>query len=230
MKKRIMLFFLSACLLLLTGCSLLDRSYSVVEPHSRKYWESEAETTLRAENYQDMVNDLLILVGQHTENAVIRLYDYSDDMTVAETLDAAAAEVQQETPLGSYAVEYITSSSQALRGYYEITVSIRYRRSAEQVQAVVNATSIEALPELLTAALEMEKTDLAVRIAYFQEEQRTQVDAIVSALREERGLQDAAPWMVSYYPFTGSVGLIEFDWSGEEEAAGTEGNPAENHL
>lgn len=229
MKKLIMLFFLAACLLL-TGCSLLVRSYSVVEPHSRKYWESEAETTLRAENYQDVVNDLLILVGQHTENAVIRLYDYSDDMTVAETLDAAASEVQQETPLGSYAVEYITSSSQALRGYYEITVSIRYRRSAEQVQAVVNATSIEALPELLSAALEMEKTDLAVRIAYFQEEQRTQVDAIVSAVREERGLQDAAPWTVSYYPFTGSVGLIEFDWSEEGKDTGTEGNPAENNL
>lgn len=229
--------FLAACLLL-TGCALLDRSYSVVEPHSRKYWESEAETTLRAENYQDMVNDLLILVGQHTENAVIRLYDYSDDMTVAETLDAAASEVQQETPLGSYAVEYITSSSQALRGYYEISVSIRYRRSAEQVQAVVNATSIEALPELLTAALEAEKTDLAVRIGYFQEEQRTQVDAIVSAVREASGLQDAAPWIVSYYPFAGSVGLIEFDWSGEAADTGTEEErlpdreelPLENHI
>ena len=45
---------------LLTGCaSLLERSYTTSEPHSSKFWESEAADTLRAENRQDMVNDLL---------------------------------------------------------------------------------------------------------------------------------------------------------------------------
>ena len=45
----------------LTGCSaLLERNYATVEPHSSKFWESEAAGTLRAENYQDIVNDLLI--------------------------------------------------------------------------------------------------------------------------------------------------------------------------
>ena len=53
-------------LCLLTGCaSLLERSYTTVEPHSSKFWESEAADTLRAENYQDIVNDLLLLIGQH---------------------------------------------------------------------------------------------------------------------------------------------------------------------
>lgn len=43
---------------LLTGCaSLLERSYTTSEPHSSKFWESEAAATLRAENRQDMVND-----------------------------------------------------------------------------------------------------------------------------------------------------------------------------
>ena len=63
-----------ACLAL-TGCSaLLEREYATVEPHSSKFWESEAAGTLRAENYQDIVNDLLILIGQHTESAAVRLY------------------------------------------------------------------------------------------------------------------------------------------------------------
>ena len=64
----------------LTGCSaLLERNYATVEPHSSKFWESEAAGTLRAENYQDIVNDLLILIGQHTESATVRLYNYEDD-------------------------------------------------------------------------------------------------------------------------------------------------------
>ena len=39
---------------LLTGCaSLLERSYTTSEPHSSKFWESEAAATLRAENRPD---------------------------------------------------------------------------------------------------------------------------------------------------------------------------------
>ena len=211
MKKAYLAVLLAACLLL-SGCSLLERSYSVVEPHNEKYWESD--TTLRAENYQDVVNDLLILVGQHAESAVIRLYNYGDDMTVANTLEAAANEVRQETPMGSYAVEYITASAQRLRGFYEIAVSISYRRTAEQVQAVVNATSVEALPELLKAALESDKTNLAVRVGYFQD-QYAQVKEIVETLRQERGIPEEEFWSVIYYPSVQTVGMIEFDWSGE---------------
>ena len=84
---------------LLTGCaSLLEREYSAVEPHSSKFWESEAAGTLRAENYQDIVNDLLILIGQHSEGATLRLYNFKDDSTVADALEKAAVEIQQETP------------------------------------------------------------------------------------------------------------------------------------
>ena len=118
MRLRRLLGLLCACLAL-TGCSaLLERDYATVEPHSSRFWESEAAGTLRAENYQDIVNDLLILIGQHTESATVRLYNYEDDVTVADALERATTEVQQETSMGAYAVEYITASSRSQRGYY----------------------------------------------------------------------------------------------------------------
>ena len=142
-------------LCLLTGCApLLERSYTVSEPHSSKLWESEAAGTLRAENHQDIVNDLLILIGQHTESAVLRLYGFEDDQAAMEQMDQAMLEDQQETPLGAYAVEYITAVEQPQRSCYEMNVQISYRRSAEQVQTIVNATSPSALHDLLTAALD----------------------------------------------------------------------------
>ena len=83
MKWRPMVWMLVS-LCLLTGCaSLLERTYSKVEPHSSRFWESEAADTLRAENYQDIVNDLLILIGQHTESASLRLYNFEDDLAAA---------------------------------------------------------------------------------------------------------------------------------------------------
>ena len=206
-------------LCLLTGCSaLLEREYVVSEPHSSKFWESDAAGTLRAENYQDIVNDLLILIGQHTESATVRLYNYEDDVTVADALERATTEVQQETSMGAYAVEYITASSRAQRAYYEISLEIRYRRTVEQIQAVVNATSTEALQALLETALDEGRTELAVRIGYWGEDDQARVEEIVSRVREDRGLTDTPPWSISYYPPGGTVGLIEFALDGTAAA------------
>ena len=220
--------------LLLTGCSpLLEREYSTTEPHSSKFWESEAAGTLRAENYQDIVNDLLLLIGQHTENAAIRLYNFEDDVSVADTLEQATVEIQAQTPLGAYAVAYITSSSQSQRGYYEAAVQIGYRRTAEQIQAVVNATRPEAVSSLLESALEDGRTELAVRIGYWGQDGQSGIESAVTQVREEHGLTEETPWVVNYYPAEGPVGLVEFllDPSEEDIAASSDreasGEPAE---
>ena len=198
-------------LCLLTGCaSLLEREYSTAEPHSSKFWESEATDTLRAENYQDIVNDLLILIGQHAEQATLRLYNFKDDLTVADILERATVEIQQETPLGAYAVAYITSSAQAQRSYYEVSLQIGYRRTVEQLQAVVNATSPEAVSSLLESALEAGKTELAVRIGYWGADGREKVESAMQQVREERELTETPMWVVNYYPAQGPVGLLEF--------------------
>ena len=207
-------------LCLLTGCaSLLERTYSKVEPHSSRFWESEAADTLRAENYQDIVNDLLILIGQHTESASLRLYNFEDDLAAAAAMEQAAAETQQETPLGAYAVEYMTSAGQSRRGYYEATVKISYRRTAEQVQSLVNATSPEAVYSLLDAALDEGRTELAIRVSYWGTDGRERVEAAVEQLRKERGLEETPTWQVNYYPDSGQVGLVEFLMDSETTAA-----------
>ena len=216
--------------LLLTGCSpLLERAYSTTEPHSSKFWESEAAGTLRAENYQDIVNDLLLLIGQHTESAAIRLYNFEDEVSVADTLERAAVEIQEQTPLGAYAVTYITTSSQSQRGYYEIAVKIGYRRSAEQIQSVVNATRPEAVSSLLEAALQDGRTELAVRIGYWGQDGQSGIESAVAQVREEQGLTEETPWLVNYYPAEGPVGLVEFllDPTEEELAAFAAEHPEE---
>lgn len=214
--KRIWAALLALCLL--TGCaSLLERSYSVSEPHSSKYWESEASGTLRAENDQDIVNDLLILIGQHTESATLRLYNFSDEQAASDALERAAREVQQETALGAYAVEYITYVSQTQRAYYEADLQLVYRRSAEQLQTIVNATSITALGDLLEAALDGGRQELAVRIGYWQPDDPERIAQTMAALREERSIPEESVWIVRFYPQTDPVGIIEFLLKPSEE-------------
>ena len=171
------------------------------------------------DSYQDIVNDLLILIGQHTESASLRLYNFEDDLAAAAAMEQAAAETQQETPLGAYAVEYMTSAGQSRRGYYEATVKISYRRTAEQVQSLVNATSPEAVYSLLDAALDEGRTELAIRVSYWGTDGRERVEAAVEQLRKERGLEETPTWQVNYYPDSGQVGLVEFLMDSETTAA-----------
>jgi len=210
MKKLQVLAALCACLLLAGCASLLEREYSIVEPHSSKFWESEAASTLRAENYQDIVNDLLLLIGEHTERATIRLYNFEEDMAVGDILDRAITEIRHETPLGAYAVEFITSSYQSQRGYYEISVQISYRRTIEQIQTVVNATSTEALGSLLETALDNDRSELAVRIGYWRLDDHERVRAIMEEVRQNHEIGEETPWAVLYYPDEGPAGLVEF--------------------
>ena len=172
------------CLLLLSGCShgLLERSYSSVTPHSAVYRVAEEADTLQAENYQELVNTLLMLLSEHSADGVVRIYgEHADAAAMAER---ACVEVQQETAIGSYLLDYITYDGTSESGYYELTVRFRYRRTAEEQAAVINATSTEALPDLLRDAIAEGRGALAVRIGYFGTD-RPGVLSLVKTVREE---------------------------------------------
>lgn len=170
--------------LLLTGCGdrLLERSYSSLTPHSAMYWENQAADTLRAENYQDLVNALLLLLGEHSEEGVVRLYGERPDN--AALAGRACLEVQQETALGSYLLDYITYDGKTEGGCYELTVRFRYRHTAEEQEDIVNATSTEALPDLLRSALEEGQDSLAVLVGYFSTD-RAGVLSLIDSVHDE---------------------------------------------
>ena len=108
MKKRILLLAAALCLLC-SGCGggLLEREWSSVTPHSAGYWENGDKDTLRADSYQDAVNAILMLVANHAERGVVRCY-FGSDAEYAELAAEACNEVQQETDLGAYLLDYIT--------------------------------------------------------------------------------------------------------------------------
>ena len=205
MKKKIScLLILGFLLLIMTGCSFLNREYSSIEAHSATYYESEDRSILRAESYQDLVNDLLVLVSGHKTEGKIRL-SLPDKETDRETaMEQAAHETQFETPLGAYAVEYITYTLGEESGLIE--VSIGYQRSAEQMAAIIYGNSVSALPSLLVAALEKGSEELALQVSYFQG-QTEEVEQIIEQVRQEKEITE--PWQVNYYPDAADVGIIE---------------------
>lgn len=233
--RRAKTAYLLALCLTLSGCGnrLLERSYSSVTPHSAAYRETEDAGTLRAENYQDLVNALLLLLGEHSEDGVVRVYGDAPDR--AALAQSACVEVQKETALGAYLLDYITYDGKDENGYYELRVHFGYRRTAEEQAAIVNATGTEALPDLLRAAVEAGGDAVAVRIGWFGTD-RAGVMAMLRSVHDEfyppedggaprEGAEPPAdgseppdeaaeadgilPWEVLFYPDDAHPGIIE---------------------
>ena len=222
MKRACGAALLAALAVVLTGCSVvLERSYSAVQPHASQYWEDATASVLRAEDYQSLVNGLLVLVSDQTDTALVRLYGCANRTEAVQEMDRASAEVTLQDPMGAYVVDYVTYEADEGVNCYEFTVRIVYRKTPEQVRAITNATTAGAVPDLLRAAVGEGRTELAVRIGYMD---RTpgEITASAASVMEENGLTEEA-WSVTYYPNTGNEGdtrIVEFIWQPPQAADG----------
>ena len=206
MKRNIVFALLAVMVLQLSGCgSFLYREYSVMEPHASDYYENE--DVLRAENHQELVNDLLILVGQQAKEGVVWLYINGTAAEAAALVEAACREVQTETPLGAYALDYLTCTvDTSPRNYVSVDLTIGYRRTEGQMNAIVHTTGISALSALLTAAADNGAEELTVQVSYFDNQQQ-EVRDLVAEVQNQR--KSSEPWQVNFYPETGDAGIIE---------------------
>ncbi len=207
MKKRLLPLFLCGALIL-SGCGLLRREYTRSEPHSATYYEGDRRDVLRAESYQDLVNDLLLLVDARAEEGTVWFYETERDADAGQAAQRACAEVQQETPLGAFALEYLTYTVEdGGRGYTQLRFTAGYRRTAQQLQSIVHATGSAALTDLLRAAAQNGGKELVVQMSSFPGGRQAVLDT-VNAVQAELRPNDQ-PWQVQFYPDTDAMGIVE---------------------
>lgn len=206
-EKRLLPLLLCGALVL-SGCGLLRREYTRTEPHSATYYEGDRRDVLRAEGRQDLVNDLLLLVSAHDESGTVWLYDSEDGADASQLAQVACDEVLQETPLGAYALEYLTYTvDEGGRGYTQLRFTAGYRRTAQQIKSIVHATNAAALRDLLQAAVENGGKELAVQVGSFDSSRQSVLDS-VAALQQELGHGNQS-WQVQFYPDTDAWGIME---------------------
>ena len=188
MAKRIWPGLL-ALVLALSGCaSLLERDYSVVEPYADSYWDTE-EDALRAESYQELVNSLLMLVEQRSEDGTIRFYTDSD-APYSQVVEASR-EVREETALGAYLVEEMSFLYQRTEDHCTLTWNIAYREGAADPDSLMTLSDAQSLVDLLRLAVREGHEKLTARFSYEIPRQEA-IDAVEQLWRELCAVQ-AAP-------------------------------------
>ena len=200
-----------ALLTVLSGCSaMLEREYQSVEPHIRLSVAEDDSNAVWAESYSELQSAILAQVKAHQEVGVSRLKNWKGD--VEEQLTRACDEISHSDPLGAYAVDRIQHSFTRMVSYYEATITIDYRRSAEQIAAVTTVTGSGAIRAELLDALDGFVPETVFQINYFDETQ--DADYIRNLIREAYyDLPAAALGMpeaqVNLYPDAGSRRVVE---------------------
>lgn len=208
MERRIPALALAVCLLL-SGCTaLLDRPYAVVQRHEEHPVIGEDPSTLRAENYSELVSAVLYLVSQCMEEGRIQLVNYDGD--VETDLTAACLEVAKDDPLGAYAVDFIKSSYTRIVSTCEAAITISYRRAPEQIRSLVNVTGATAIRQEMGDALRGFLPELALRVGYFTGDEASIADLVRQAYYDTPEAAFGMPeFTVSLYPDQGSQRVVE---------------------
>ena len=216
-KNRIRLLAAAVLLaLLLAGCQgLFEKEYRFEEEYEEEYTAVRRDSSVQeVRNYSGMKNALLNMIGSASEYGIIRTTKYNG--TVEDDISKACFEVTRETPLGLYAVEYMSHSVSRILSYYEISVNVSYKHTAEEIAAIRTVHTGRELEELLTEALtriDAELTFLQVSTEFGEEEIRSFAD---QAYRSDPLAIPARP-EISVNVFAASAGVqriteINFDY------------------
>lgn len=208
MKQRLCILLLLP-ILLLTGCqSMLNRSITSIQPHGQSLTAREDPSALEAESYQELVSAILYLVTQHVESGTVRLYNYTGDMEA--DLTAACLEVVQKDPLGAFSVDYIKHELTRIVSHHEASITIAYRRTTEEVGAIVSVTGSSAIKRELRDALADFAPVVILRVSYFAENNEYLHSLIRQAYYDTPQSAFGLPQVsLSLYPDSGIQRIVE---------------------
>lgn len=202
--KKITALLAAACFCF-AGCEmLLERDYSSVEKHNEQYVEVDDSTALVVQNYIGLRNAVLYFIEEGMDNGVIRAYDYDGD--VSHDLTQVCLSIKQSTPLGAFAVDYISHEKQNIVTYTELNVYITYRRSREQIKSV-ESIAAEEFGEKVRENVEQIGEYMVYKFNFTEDEESiTQLirDAVLSLY-----LPAMPSFDVSVYPENGVQHIVE---------------------
>ncbi len=190
------------------GCAaILSRDYLVITPHLEQHVDKESDDELRVETYQGLKNAILHLIENSIEEGLI-LYYYSGD--AQEDVRDACMTTTNNDPLGVYAVEYMSFECVRILTYYEVTISITYRRTPEQINSIVQIqNSTDFRDRFRSACLDYESSFTA-DIQYYNENQYNVTEMLEDTFYANPLRMLAVPTMtVNIYPDTGWRRIVE---------------------
>lgn len=160
-------------LLLMTACApMLENEYNSITPLVESTPEPERESGEEqvASNYDELKKEILWLVQSGSEEGSIRLRNYNGN--VASDVNKVCRDVSRNEPIGNYALDYIFPEVTQLVAEYDVSFTLTYRRTYEQIQAVESIGGTSAFKERFFEIMKDFGSELIFETGlYYNEEQ-----------------------------------------------------------
>lgn len=170
MRKIIACLLLLGLLAGLSACGTDDSYLSVrthVEPSMPATEAPQQDEAPTAGNRSELRGAMLSFVRNWTEQGEIRISGYSGDLSA--DLTETVRYITQEDPIGAYAVDYADAE---LRGDSQtgiVEVSIVFRRSAAEIDAIVTVSGVNGAHAKIRQALANFDAALTLRIRSYED-------------------------------------------------------------
>lgn len=161
--KKTLCIILALCLsLTAAGCgSMFSAEYYYSEPYRESATVSDGtETEVRNASTLKRAITELIYAGETQGQFRFGRYNGS----LMDDLAAVCLEIKTSTPMGAYAVEDISYDTSRIVSYYTADISIKYRKSAEEIAAVAELSGLAELDSHLISVLDAYSTGTVVKI------------------------------------------------------------------
>lgn len=207
--KRKLAMLLALCLLL-GGCSWRDGDYVSIKRHQTQLGGTQAGS-LTASNYQQLRQVLTDLVEAGTENAVIHVPEYQQDL-VEKGVETGVHYIRDLLPLGAYAVDDVSYELGTVGGQPAISVSISYLHGRSELRKVRQVENMTAAQELIAEVLNQCGDNLVLLVDYYSE---TDIAQLVEDYAEEHPNQvmEIPQVAVGLYPDSGSCRVVELKFT-----------------
>lgn len=210
--KRFLLLLLAALMLYpLNGCSsLFDREIYVEEPYDAgsETTDAEIDDAEAISNYAALRQAINRLVEEHTESAELQFQNYNG--SISQDISTACWEVKSSTPLGAFAVDYISYDLSRIVSYYQAELHITYKKSQYQVEALERVENLTAMRTRLSDALRAGETYLVLEIAATALTADMVSDSVSDAYYADPLLSPVLPSVTTgIYPESGLTRILE---------------------
>jgi|GEM_PF-1033517 len=208
MAKKLSLLILVLAVCFLCACSSIYRSEYYYSEEFDEGANSVIASGLDIKNYSALYQAILNMIDNREEEAVFQFSNYRGSVNT--DLASVCYEIQDETPMGAYAVSDINYELSRIISYYTAEISISYTRTQKEINDVISVGGLTELKTLLSDKLSEFEDLFTVRIF------STAVDPeYITSFFEEEYLQGSLDLAfepavsVTSYPQTGANRIYE---------------------
>ena len=198
----------------------MEGDYRIVAEHIEPAVNQETTACIyEIHTFAGLKNAIQGLVNSVVEQGIIRAVEYSG--SISEDISRVCLDVIRESPIGSYAVEYITHTVTRILTYDEIDIHISYKLSSAEIAAVRNIPTISDYYQLIDHALDSGAPQLVTQLVTLSVNEQTLKKYVEDYYRSHPEKLLYQPSVsVSFFPsveYVQKIAVLEFQYYSTDE-------------